>query len=210
MSIPFDILYLFFFTAVALALVPGPDNIFVLTQSAIYGRLAGLLVTLGLCTGVLFHTSFVVLGVATIFSTSTLAFTLLKIFGAAYLTYLAWEAFQAGTAASNGTKEHIRLSAGKLYTRGVIMNVTNPKVGIFFLAFLPQFADPNFGNLEGQIIHLGIVFILATLLIFSGIAWFSGFMGEILRKSKYAERVINRIAGIIFIGLAVRLIITMH
>ena len=90
------------------------------------------------------------------------------------------------------------------------MNVTNPKVGIFFLAFLPQFADPNFGNLDRQIIQLGIIFISATLLIFSGVAWFAGSVGEILRKSQYAEIVINRIAGIIFIGLAIRLIITMY
>ena len=210
MSIPFDILYLFFFTVVALALVPGPDNIFVLAQSAVYGRLAGFLVTLGLCTGVLFHTTLVVFGVATIFSNSILAFTLLKIFGATYLIYLAWEAFRGRTTASTETAESISLSAVKLYIRGVIMNVTNPKVGIFFLAFLPQFADPNFGNLDSQIIQLGIIFISATLLIFSGIAWFAGSVGEILRKSQHAEIVINRIAGMIFIGLAIRLIITIY
>ena len=94
-----DTLFLFMMASGALAFAPGPDNIFVLTQAAMNGRLAGLFVTLGLCTGLLFHTAAVALGVAAIFATSALAFTILKVVGAAYLTYLAWRAFRAGASA---------------------------------------------------------------------------------------------------------------
>jgi len=93
--IPFETVAIFFAASVALALAPGPDNIFVLTQSALHGRKAGLLVTIGLCTGLLVHTAAVSFGVAAIFQTSTTAFNILKIVGAMYLLYLAWQAFRA-------------------------------------------------------------------------------------------------------------------
>jgi len=123
-----------------LALAPGPDNIFVLTQSAVFGSRAGVMVTLGLCTGLLFHTAAVALGVVTLFQASPIAFTALKIAGAVYLLFLAWQMFKAGTS-SFTISDEVKLSAGQFYSRGIILNVTNPKVAIFFLAFLPQFAD---------------------------------------------------------------------
>lgn len=136
--IPADVILLFVTASVALAFAPGPDNIFVLTQSALHGRKTGLLVTLGLCTGLLVHTAAVSLGVAAIFQASLLAFSLLKLAGVLYLLYLAAQAFRASKAAleSDGSGA---LSWCGLYTRGVIMNITNPKGAIFFLAFLPQF-----------------------------------------------------------------------
>ena len=132
--IPIDILGTYFLACLVLAIVPGPDNIFVLTQSALQGKKAGLLVVLGLCTGLLFHTSAVALGVAVIFKTSELAFTLLKAAGAAYLLYLAWGAFRSGAACTDGNGISA-LGSGQLYRRGIFMNITNPKVSIFFLAF---------------------------------------------------------------------------
>ncbi|MGB5438848.1 MAG: LysE family translocator, partial [Gammaproteobacteria bacterium] len=92
--IPFDTACIFFAASIALALAPGPDNIFVLTQSAMHGRVAGMLVTLGLCTGILVHTTAVSLGVAAVFQTSSVAFNSLKVLGAVYLLYLAWRAFR--------------------------------------------------------------------------------------------------------------------
>ena len=208
MMIPIDTLSLFFAAALALALVPGPDNIFVLTQSALYGRRAGLLVTLGLCTGLTVHTAAVAFGVAAIFVASALAFAILKVIGAGYLLYLAWCAFRTRPNSVEG--EGLGLSGGKLYSRGVVMNITNPKVAIFFIAFLPQFADPALGSLSVQMMTLGVLFIVTTFMVFGSVAWFAGFLGEFLRKSECAQRVINRITGIIFMGLAARLLIATH
>lgn len=198
---------IFFAASVALGLAPGPDNIFVLTQSALHGRKAGFLVTLGLCTGLLVHTAAVALGVAAIFQTSALAFNLLKIAGAIYLLYLAWQAFRAGTARLDESRE-VSLALPKLYLRGVIMNITNPKVAIFFLAFLPQFADPATGPITLQIMLLGGLFIVATILVFGAIAWSAGFLGEWLTSSGRAQIVMHRVAGTIFAGLALRLAIS--
>jgi len=205
--IPIETITLFLLASVALAFAPGPDNIFVLTQSALFGRKAGLWVTLGLCSGLLVHTAAVSLGVSAIFQTSLLAFNLLKIAGALYLLYLAFQAFRASATDIDSQKTE-PLTLQKLYLRGVIMNISNPKVAIFFLAFLPQFTDPNVDSVTVQILLLGALFILVALLIFGMIAWFSGFLGEWLKGSSRAQVVMNRIAGTVFLGLAVRLVIS--
>lgn len=202
--ITFETAAIFFAASVALGLSPGPDNIFVLTQSALNGRKAGIFVTLGLCTGLLLHTAAVSFGVAAIFQTSTLAFNTLKAVGALYLLYLAWGAFHAG-AATIGQSGNPSLSLEKLYSRGVIMNITNPKVAIFFLAFLPQFADPDRGPVVLQMLIFGGLFIVATVLVFGGIAWSAGFLGESLKGSDKAQIIMHRIAGVVFTALAIKL-----
>lgn len=202
--IPLEVLTVFFAASIALGLAPGPDNIFVLTQSALSGRLAGFIVTLGLCTGLLIHTAAVAVGVAAIFQTSALAFILLKMVGAAYLLYLAWQAFRAGASTLPDDSDG-HTSMRRLYGRGIIMNVTNPKVAIFFLAFLPQFADPARGSLTAQLLLFGCIFILATLLVFGILACAAGILGGWLRRSKRAQIILNRIAGAVFLGLAIRL-----
>lgn len=205
--IPIETVTIFLAASVALALAPGPDNIFVLTQSALYGRKAGILVTLGLCTGLLVHTAAVSLGVAAIFQTSVLAFNILKIVGAIYLLYLAFQAFRASaTKLDEGGKQ--MLTWRKLYTRGIIMNITNPKVAIFFLAFLPQFANPSLGSITIQMLMFGALFIVSTLLVFGAVAWFAGFLGEWLKRSEKAQIIMNRTAGTVFTGLALRLAIS--
>jgi threonine/homoserine/homoserine lactone efflux protein len=205
--IPVETITIFLGASIALSVAPGPDNIFVLTQSALYGRAAGLLVTLGLCTGLLVHTAAVSLGVAAIFQTSALAFTLLKLAGAAYLLHLAFQAFRANsTDLANVGGE--TLNRGKLYSRGIIMNITNPKVAVFFLAFLPQFADPSAGPVSFQMMIFGGMFIATTLFVFGGIAWFSAYLGQWLQRSKTAQVIMNRVAGTIFGCLAIRLAVT--
>ena len=201
--IPLDTALLFLAATLALAATPGPDNLFVLTQSALYGRAAGVLVVLGLCTGVLIHTAAVALGVAAIFATSMLAFNALKLLGAAYLLYLAWGAFRA-MPTTVSSKDDSKPS-GHLYLRGVVMNVTNPKVAIFFLAFLPQFAVPSNGPLPVQIAQFGILFMVSTMIVFGAVAWFAGRLGNWLRKSSRAQSIMNRTAGAIFVALAIRL-----
>lgn len=205
--IPIETITIFLAASVALALAPGPDNIFVLTQSALHGRKAGILVTLGLCTGLLVHTAAVSLGVAAIFQTSVLAFNILKIVGAIYLLYLALQAFRAGAAKLDETGK-AKLVWQKLYSRGIIMNITNPKVAIFFLAFLPQFADPSRGSITIQMLMFGGLFIGSTLLIFGTVAWFAGFLGEWLKGSAKAQIIMNRVAGTVFTGLALRLAVS--
>jgi threonine/homoserine/homoserine lactone efflux protein len=197
----------FFLASTLLALAPGPDNVFVLTQSALHGKLSGLVVMLGLCTGLLVHTGAVAFGVAVIFQASAIAFTLLKLIGAGYLLYLAWQVLRA-------SPEHIHLqgnpqkSLGKLYRRGIIMNVTNPKVSIFFLAFLPQFANPERGSISLQMVALGGIFIMATILVFGTVALVGGALGDWLNRSMRAQRFVNWVAGAVFVGLALKLVST--
>lgn len=202
--IPVETLGVFFAASLLLGLAPGPDNIFVLTQSALRGPAAGFAVTIGLCTGLVVHTTAVALGVAAIFQASAVAFTVLKLVGAAYLLYLAWQAFRASAAGIQAAGER-GLSGWRLYRRGIIMNVTNPKVSIFFLAFLPQFADPRRGSLSVQLMLLGGVFIVSTLLVFGGIALLAGKLGQWLQHSEKAQQVVNRVAGTVFIALALKL-----
>lgn len=202
--IPVDTIIVFFTASVALGMAPGPDNIFVLTQSMLHGSKAGLLVTLGLCTGLLVHTAAVALGVAAIFQTSEIAFNLLKIVGAAYLLYLAWMAFRAGAVSLDRPgADKIKMSG--LYRRGIILNISNPKVAIFFLAFLPQFAVPENGSLTMQILMLGVLFMLSTLLVFGAVAASAGFVGNNLKKSPRAQIIMNRVAGTVFAAMAIRL-----
>lgn len=203
--LPFDIMVTFVTAALLLAFAPGPDNLFVLTQSALKGPWKGVVVTLGLCTGLIVHTAAVALGVAVIFQTSALAFTGLKIVGALYLLYLAWGAFRArpealGTGAAEAPGEW-----GRLYRRGILMNITNPKVAIFFLAFLPQFTDPARGSVTAQMFALGGLFILSALAAFSTIAFAAGGISRWLRASDRGQVLLNRVAGLVFVGLAVKL-----
>lgn len=195
----------FFATALLLAVVPGPDNVFVLTQSALRGRRAGLYVVLGLCCGLIVHTVAVALGVAALFERSRLAFDLLKYAGSLYLLYLAWQALRAPVAEPGDGSAPERGPGLKLFLRGIVMNVTNPKVSIFFLAFLPQFVDRAAGHVVAQMLALGATFILATLLVFGVLALSAGVAGQRLIRSARAQRWMNRVAAAVFVGLAAKL-----
>ncbi|WP_395025575.1 LysE family translocator [Comamonas odontotermitis] len=205
----------FFGVAVLLALSPGPDNLFVLMQSVQRGWRVGIAVVVGLCLGVVVHTTAVALGLAAVFAASSIAFTVLKWCGAAYLAYLAWGAWRAPVSAEksgNGTSKasasSYEISSKELLAmvrRGVVMNLTNPKVLIFFLAFLPQFADPAIGPVGPQIFVFGAVFILAAFLVFGAIALFSGAFGNLLLRSPRAQFWLNKITAVVFVGLAVKL-----
>ena len=199
------ILIFFTGTSLLLALAPGPDNIFVLTQSAIQGPLVGIVITLGLCTGLIVHTMAVAFGLAVVFQVSSLAFILLKCLGAAYLLYLAYSAFQAGAlldAVAIG-----RENLWRFYRRGILMNVSNPKVSIFFLAFLPQFSDPAKGNLPLQLILLGFLFMLSALIVFALISLLAGLIAKQFRRSARIQQGLNIGTGIIFVGLALKLLL---
>ncbi len=200
-------LIMFLTASTVLAFAPGPDNIFVLTQSVTGGRAAGVKITLGLCTGLLVHTTVVAVGVAAIFRTSVIAFNTLKYIGAAYLLYLAWKAFRASSGGIElGDREG--LTSWQLYRRGILMNVTNPKVSIFFMAFLPQFTSPAKGSITLQLVLLGFIFILVTLAVFGLISQLAGTIGRWISRSESGQRWLNRIAGTVFASLAVKLALT--
>lgn len=194
----------FFGISLLLGLTPGPDNLFVLMQSATQGRKAGMLVVFGLSTGIIVHTCAIAMGLAALFAASATAFLVLKFIGAAYLTYLAWGAWHApvgNTASSNAPA----MRPAQLYLRGIIMNLTNPKVVLFFLALLPQFVSAERGAIAPQFFQLGGIFIVATLITFGAIAWFAASVGQRLRRSAHAQRWLNRSAAAVFALLAAKL-----
>lgn len=196
----------FFSLSLVLALAPGPDNVFVLMVSAAEGRRAGFAVLAGLMLGVLVHTLAVALGLAALFAASATAFTVLKLAGAAYLLYLAWGAWRApaSLAADAGTAP--RQPWPRLVARGVVMNLTNPKVLLFFLALLPQFVTPAQGAVAGQIVALGALFILAGTLVFGAIVLAADALRGRLARSARAQRLLHRSAALVFAGLALRLV----
>lgn len=207
-----EVLITFFGVAVLLGLSPGPDNLFVLVQSAQRGWRVGLCVVLGLCVGIVGHTTAVALGLAAVVAASPMLFTAIKLCGAAYLLYMAWGAWHAPVAVEETARAQTQRdvltfqTALKWAGRGTVMNLTNPKVLIFFLAFLPQFANPARGSVGLQVMALGCVFMLATLLVFGSIACGSGLFGQILQRSARAQRWLNRIAATVFGALALRLV----
>lgn len=205
-----DVAIGFFGIAVLLALSPGPDNLFVITLSALRGVRAGLWVVLGLCSGLIVHTLAVAWGVAALFAASATAFTVLKLLGAAYLLYLAWGAWNAPASVvdHSGGPSVPDMTPMQAWLRGVIMNLTNPKVILFFLAFLPQFSNPARGSVAVQTFLLGLIFILAAGLTFSTLALLAGSIGRKLQRSASAQTWLNRSASVVFAGLALKLLVS--
>ena len=205
-----DVAIGFFGIAVLLALSPGPDNLFVITLSALRGVRAGLWVVLGLCSGLIVHTLAVAWGVAALFAASATAFTVLKLLGAAYLLYLAWGAWNAPASVvdDSGGPSVPDMTPMQAWLRGVIMNLTNPKVILFFLAFLPQFSNPARGSVAVQTFLLGLIFILAAGLTFSTLALLAGSIGRKLQRSASAQTWLDRSASVVFAGLALKLLVS--
>ena len=193
----------FVLASVILSLVPGPDNIYVMTNSALKGWRVGFYTTLGLCTGLIGHTFLVAIGVSVIFQTSALAFNGLKIVGACYLIYLGWLSLQSKELNISGTgKDNSNRS---YYITGVIMNLTNPKVAVFFLVFLPQFVNISNDSVTIQVVLLGLLFILSALCVFSSIAFLGSFLEGYLKKSSSVNKNINKLAALVYFALAINL-----
>ncbi len=207
MMLSTEVILTFLSASTLLGLAPGPDNIFVMTQSTVHGKLAGIIVTLGLCTGLIIHSTAVALGASVIFQTSAVAFFTLKLIGVGYLIYLAWKSFSKSNEKLPTTPIGMA-NKWQLYCRGVIMNIANPKVSIFFMAFLPQFTDPSQGSITIQLLFLGGLFIVSTILIFGLITLLAGTFGQWLGSSDKVQKIMNKIAGMVFLCLAVKLILT--
>jgi len=190
---------LFFVSALLLAIAPGPDNLFVLAQSARYGAASGIVIVAGLCTGLVVHTLLVAFGVAALITASPPAFIFLQGCGAIYLLYLAFRTLTSKGGGAAGARE---LSTHELYTRGIVMNLTNPKVLLFFLSLLPRFADPARGPLPPQIIVFGIIFIISAALVFSTISLAAGAAGKVLQGER-GRQILNIAAGAVFLLLGI-------
>ena len=193
----------FVIASVVLSLVPGPDNIFVMTNSALKGWKVGFYITLGLCTGLIGHTILVAIGVSVIFQASAVAFNGLKIVGACYLAYLGWLSLKSKelTIGLNDADNITR----SYYITGIVMNLTNPKVALFFLVFLPQFINPINGSVTIQIFILGFLFILSALCVFLSIAFLGSFLESYLKKSSAINKNINKLAALVYFALAINL-----
>jgi threonine/homoserine/homoserine lactone efflux protein len=181
-------LILSFLTAsLILSIMPGPDNIFVLTESVSSGQRSGLSISLGLSLGVMIHTLAAALGLSIVIQQSVLIFSIIKYLGAAYLFYLAISALKtkSGGSKKDFTKGAERKSISQLIRKGFLMNVLNPKVSLFFIAFLPQFVSKSGFNISFQMIILGFIFMIQAWLVFSFIAILSGRLHRYLESPNF-------------------------
>jgi threonine/homoserine/homoserine lactone efflux protein len=194
---------LFVAAGLALNFTPGPDMLYVAARGASEGRPAGVASALGIGAGTLFHIALVALGLAALLQAVPIAYTVLRIMGAAYLVYLGLRALR-----SRGTLSVRRIEPAPLravFWQGVVTNVLNPKVALFFLAFLPQFVDPARGNPVVQIIVLGLVFDFNGTLVNLGVALGASRAASRLRGANRATTILQKVTGVLFIGLGVRL-----
>lgn len=198
-----------YFLAASLLIIiaPGPDIIFLITQSLANGKKAGVATALGLASGNLVHTLAAVLGISAVFQTSASAFEILKIAGVCYLLYLAYCAIAAKNDASSVSLEN-ESNSTSLFMRGVLMNVLNPKVALFFLAFLPQFIDSSTTNVWQQMAFYGITFTLLVVIVFGVIGIFAGTIQNKYFTNQGKHSWFRWITAAVFISLAARLFFT--
>lgn len=199
-------IWMFLVAAVALTLAPGPDNIYIVTRGIAQGRQAALVSALGFVSGLFVHMLLAVLGFAALMKTYPSAYMGLRIAGALYLAYLGWRMFKATSVVVVGGDNRI-ITAKRLYWQSVIASALNPKVMLFFIAFLPQFVNVAAGNTVWQMGILAGLFIAQALVIFSGIAVFSGMIGSYLQRHTNSSTYLNRLAGCAFIALGIRMVL---
>ena len=193
---------LFVVAALALLLVPGPAVLYVVTRSMQHGRRAGLVSVLGIHVGTLAHIAAATLGLSALVASSALAFTAVKVAGAVYLVGLGlWTLLsrRAEAEVALGGEQNLQ----RAFAQGVVVNVLNPKTALFFLAFLPQFVDPNASHPAVQIAFLGVLFALLGLVTDSIWAIAAGTAGGMLRSSRRFVRTQRYVSGTVYIGLGV-------
>lgn len=199
----------FLLAAALITLAPGPDNLSVLSLGLSRGRHAGIGFGLGCALGCFTHTVWATLGVTALIAASETAFLALKMAGAAYLVWLGIQALRsAGANFSAEASGGIDPAPWRAYLlRGFIANAINPKVALFFLAFLPQFTNPAQGRPALQMLQLGMVFAVQTILVFGTLAFAAGGVGRLLARRPGAGIWLDRGTGLLFIGLALRLVL---
>jgi threonine/homoserine/homoserine lactone efflux protein len=193
----------FLVAALALNLAPGPDMLYVIGRSVGQGRKAGIVSSLGVFVGCWVHILAAAFGIAALLRSSPVAFNVVRYAGAAYLIYLGIKMLaQKADLASQPLKAE---SLASIFRQGAITNVLNPKVAIFFLAFLPQFIDARRGSVALQLVLLGLIFNVGGTLVNLAVAYAGGTLGELLRRNQSIARLQRRFTGMIFIGLGLRL-----
>ena len=195
---------LFLTASLVVIVAPGPDNMLVLTRGVAQGRGAALVSAAGASLGLVVHSVFAAVGLSALLAQSALAFLVVKYVGAAYLIYLGVRALldREGFAPTRGEAP---MGLGKVFTQAVASNVLNPKIAVFFLAYLPQFADPATGGTAIQLLAFGMTFALLTLAIFSALAVFSGTVGSWLRSRPKLAGGLGWLTGAVLISLGLRL-----
>ncbi len=189
-----------------LSISPGPDNIFVLTQSIVNGTKYGLATVFGLMTGCLVHTTLIAFGISAIIKENENLFFVIKIIGASYLIFLAYKVYKGGSeiVLSNDTIK--KESVLQLFKKGFIMNVLNPKVALFFLAFFPQFLYSKTISTIIQFYTLGGVFILVSFIIFGIIAVLAGSISNYLKRHSKVGFYLKWGQIIIFVFIAIMIL----
>ena len=196
----------FLTAAILITLSPGPDNMMVLGAGIAKGRTRGIAFGLGCALGCLNHTLLAVIGVSALIAASPVAFTALKVVGGLYLIWMGVQALRSrgGAKVAAGVPDE---SARQLFVKGLVANAINPKVVLFFLSFLPQFVVASRGDANWQIAWLGLIFTAQAALLFGLLGYFSGTIGQWLNRTPRAGMWLDRIAGAIFVGLGLRLIV---
>jgi threonine/homoserine/homoserine lactone efflux protein len=202
MVLPDPTLYrLFVVAAVVILLIPGPAVVYILTRSVVQGRMAGFVSALGVGVGNFAHVVAATLGLSALLASSAVAFSVVKYVGAAYLIFLGIRRLMNGDA--DGEEDRAPRSLRSIFTQGVIVNVLNPKIALFFLAFLPQFVDPARGGVTWQIFFLGVTLVLIGICTDSTYALVGGSAGRVLRHSRMWRRSERYVSGGIYITLGV-------
>ncbi|HXF80125.1 MAG TPA: LysE family translocator [Usitatibacter sp.] len=199
---------LYIAASLALIATPGQDMIYVITRSLAQGRLAGVASAFGVVTGILVHTALAALGVGAILLASETLFTVVKLLGAGYLLFigvrmLLTRASGPGIAAAAG-----RLTLRSLFAQGVLSNVSNPKIVLFFLAFLPQFVDPASPHPTRDLAFLGVLYALMALPVKCGVGIAAGSLSEKVLRRPSAIAWMNRVGGGVLVALGLRLAAT--
>lgn len=202
----YEILSAFILATSALAISPGPDNIFVLTQSIANGTKYGLSTTAGLISGCIVHTTLLAFGVSALIKENDRVFFIIKLFGAIYLVFLAYKVYRTKASITITNAEIPKKSLGQLYRQGFTMNVLNPKVTVFFLAFFPGFLFSEDLNTVIQFYVLGLLFMIVTFFIFSSIALLSGAIAAQIKRHSGIEVFLKWLQIVVFIGIALFLL----
>jgi threonine/homoserine/homoserine lactone efflux protein len=201
-------LALFVAASLAVIVAPGPDNIYVLTRGIAQGRKVALASAWGMCSGLLFHTTLAAVGLSAILARSAGALSLVKYIGAAYLVYLGIRALLSREEFSPSVEKIFTVKLRNFFLQGLTMNLLNPKVAVFFMAFLPQFVSPSVGTAGSaalRLVALGLVFALLSVVIFSAIALFSGVVGDRLSRNPRFATALQWSTAFVLVGLGVRL-----
>lgn len=199
----YETLLLFVIATSVLAISPGPDNIYVLMQSITNGRKYGLATVCGLISGCLVHTTLVAFGVSVLIKENDTLFFSIKLFGASYLVYLAYKVYKSSAEVSLSYENVPKKSMWQLFKQGVIMNVLNPKVSLFFLAFFPAYLFSKTLSTVLQFYVLGLLFMLTSFIIFSTIAILAGFISDYLKAHKNLGVILKWLQIVVFVGIAV-------